>query len=244
VVVISSNLDEPRIHRRVESGEVGFVAKPFGLAELRAAIDAVAGCNGVGDPGAPVEGVGAPEEERRERAGGRRQVPSGTLLGGAAAVVLAVAVAGSVWVLDPGSPTLPDPPAASPPRGLQIEAVEPAGLLTEIPSALRWRPQPGAVSYRITLEGVDDTVLWSSELGDAEGGEVTIELPAEAADQLHPAVAYYWRVDALDADGAIFASSPRTRFQTLPPPGDASVEAGGASSPEAEGDAPAPNPAG
>jgi len=242
VVVISSHLEEPRIQRRVASGVVGFVAKPFGPVELAAAIDAVTG-DATGDrvePGAPAAGGGAPAQ--RTRSQGRWPAP-GPLLGVAAAVLLALTVGLSVSFLDPGPPTLPEPPATSPSRGVQIQVLGPAGLLTEIPSAFRWRPEPEAVSYRITLEGVDDTVLWSSEIGGADGGEAVIELPAEAADQLRPAAAYYWRVDALDADGAILAGSPRTRFRTLPPAEGAVVERSGTSSPDAEGDAPAVNPA-
>lgn len=131
-------------------------------------------------------------------------------LAAAATVVLA---AGFVFQLTrPGAPPLPAPPRSeSGVRGGEVEALQPAGEVAELPAELRWRPRSGAHAYRLRLSRVDDTVLW----------ETTVEspparLPGEVIRQLDRAVVYLWTVEALDASGATLARSEPVRFRARP----------------------------
>ena len=129
-----------------------------------------------------------------------------------AAAVILVLGAGMLFQLTrSGAPTLPAPGTGTVVRGGEVEAVAPVGEVAAIPSELRWEPRPGAVSYRVWLSTVDDTVLWETTVPAPPA-----RLPAEITGQLHRAVVYTWTVEALDASGARIAVSEPSRFRARP----------------------------
>lgn len=131
-----------------------------------------------------------------------------------AAAVILVLGAGILFQLSrSGAPSLPAPGTGNVVRGGEVEAVAPVGEVAGIPSELRWEPRPAAVSYRVRLSTVDDTVLWETTVPAPPA-----RLPAEIAGQLHRAVVYVWTVEALDASGARVAISEPVRFRARPDP--------------------------
>jgi hypothetical protein len=112
-----------------------------------------------------------------------------------------------------GAPPLPAPGTETVVRGGEVEAVSPVGEVPAIPVELDWKPRPGAVSYRVRLSAVDDTVLWETTVPAPP-----VRLPAEITGHLHRAVVYTWTVEALDASGARVASSEPVRFRARPSP--------------------------
>jgi anti-sigma factor RsiW len=112
------------------------------------------------------------------------------------------------------APPLPNPPpSGGVVRGGEVEALAPIGDVAAPPAELRWRPRPGAVSYRVTLSAVDGTVLWQSTVTAPSA-----RLPEEVVQELHRAVVYFWRVEALDAAGARLGASEPVRFRARPAP--------------------------
>ena len=133
-----------------------------------------------------------------------------------AAAVILVLGAGMLFQLSgPGAPPLPVPGTGTTVRGGEVEAVSPVGEVAGIPADLRWEPRPGAVSYRVRLATVDDTVLWETAVPAPPA-----RLPDPVAGQLHRAVVYVWIVEALDASGARIAVSEPVRFRARPAPGE------------------------
>ena len=130
-----------------------------------------------------------------------------------AAAAILVLGAGLLFQLTrSGAPPLPNPPASGGVvRGGEVEALYPIGEVAEVPAELRWRPRPGAVSYRVTLSTVDDAVLWQATVPAPPA-----RLPAGVVQGLHRAVVYLWTVEALDASGARLASSEPVRFRARP----------------------------
>lgn len=133
-----------------------------------------------------------------------------------AAAAILVLGAGLMFQLSrPGAPPLPVPGTGrgTTVRGGEVEVVAPVGEVAGIPPELRWEPRPGAVSYRVRLSTVDDTVLWETAVPAPPA-----RLPAPVAGQLHRAVVYVWTVEALDASGARIAVSEPVRFRARPDP--------------------------
>jgi hypothetical protein len=109
------------------------------------------------------------------------------------------------------APPLPAPPSSGVVRGGEVEPLVPIGDVEAVPAELRWAPRPGAVSYRVRLQTVDDTVLWEATVPVPPA-----RLPAEVAGRLQRAVVYVWSVEALDPAGARLASSESVRFRVRP----------------------------
>jgi hypothetical protein len=130
-----------------------------------------------------------------------------------AAAAMVILAAGFLFQLArPGAPPLPLPPGSgSVVRGGEVEALEPAGEVTEIPLELRWKPRTGGGAYRLRLSRVDDTVLWEATVPAPPA-----RLPGEVVQQLDRAVVYVWTVEALDASGARLARSEAVRFRVRP----------------------------
>jgi hypothetical protein len=124
----------------------------------------------------------------------------------AAGLILLFGVA--VQILRSPAPTLPEPEADDVIRGSEVEPIYPIGELEGMPIELRWKEVDEAQSYRVSLLGVDETILW----------EVTVpgspsRLPEALRERLHPRVVYFWRVEALDEQGARLAWSELIRFR-------------------------------
>ena len=134
------------------------------------------------------------------------------LLALAAAALVAVSTA-VLLLYRGGAPPLPDPPASDVLRGARVVPVAPLGEVPAPPATFRWREVEGAVSYRLTLSAVDDAVLWS---GTAVGA--SLSPPAAVRERLDQRVVYFWRVEALDADGARLAGSEPARFRWIAAP--------------------------
>ena len=137
----------------------------------------------------------------------RRGLPSWL----AAAAMLTVVVTGGVLLNQRRAPSLPAVPVESTVRSGEVILIEPVGTLERLPSTLSWEPVEGAVSYRVRILAVDDTVLFEQALDGT-----SVELPDATAATLHAAVTYTWQVDALDAGSALVARSQPTRFAVRP----------------------------
>jgi len=208
VMVVSSREDDPRVAAGMAAGELTFLRKPYGVGELEKALGRLGRETGRPDPSLPP--ITAPEPlitfgrdtPRRRRATGRAglAVWAGALM--AAGLV-------SVVLLRPEPPALPARPVGGVARGAVIALEHPVGLVDALPTRFSWEPVPTGTIYRLTLQAVDDVVLW-----DATTGDSSIVVTAAVADELRRGVAYFWRVEALDATGSILASSPRVRFQS------------------------------
>jgi len=98
-------------------------------------------------------------------------------------------------------------------RGGEVEAVSPLGEVAGIPAELRWLPRPGALSYRVRLSAVDDTILWEATVPAPPA-----RLPAEVIRTLHRAVVYVWSVEALGPAGERLGASEPVRFRARPAP--------------------------
>jgi hypothetical protein len=136
----------------------------------------------------------------------RRRLSFGIPLAMAAGVLLAV---GAIFqIVGPDAPPIGAPGTGMIMRGSEIEAVAPAGDIAQAPDALSWHEVPDAVSYRVSIVGVDGDTLWS---GAAAGSPAV--LPDAALTAMHPAVLYRWQVEAINANGARIAWSKPTPFR-------------------------------
>jgi len=125
----------------------------------------------------------------------------------AAAAVLVVAV-GGVMLRGPSAPTLPSLGPDTVLRGARVEVEFPRGDLDAVPRTMRWESVDGAAGYRVVVTAVDDTILIENTT------EIpSIELSDEDLGRMHPAVVYFWQVEALDSQGSRLAASERVRFR-------------------------------
>ena len=142
---------------------------------------------------------------------GRRPAPVWTRL--AAAAVLAIAAGLTLFTLRDRPPALPEPPRGGVVRGGEVVVEAPLGEVVAPPRELRWRPVPGAASYRVRLMTVDETPLW-----DVRATAPPAAIPADVEARLHRAVSYDWMVEAAAPDGTILARSAAARFRITPLP--------------------------
>ncbi|HSG39633.1 MAG TPA: zf-HC2 domain-containing protein [Thermoanaerobaculia bacterium] len=112
-----------------------------------------------------------------------------------------------------GPPALPAPETEETFRGGEVEAIAPVGEIAAAPTELSWRKVEGAMSYRVRLLTVDDTILLESTVA-----EPPVLVPAEIVGQLQPAVSYSWTVEALGPSGERLAVSEPVRFRARPTP--------------------------
>jgi len=129
----------------------------------------------------------------------------------AAAAMLTVAVTGGFLLTQRRAPSLPAVPVDSTVRSGEVTLIEPAGTLERMPSTFSWNDVDGAVSYRLQILAVDDSVLFERTTDGT-----SVELPDAIALTLHAAVTYTWQVDAFDGGGALVARSQPTRFEVRP----------------------------
>lgn len=215
VIVVSSHADAD-LPTRLGSARVEILAKPFPLEKLaRRSIALIAG--------EPAESTGAlPAAVMRKRdeiTASRRayRPPSRKTwpLLVAAAAVAALAVGGWLLLRPAAAPaTVPAPAAAAPASqpASKIEPVAPVGPIGEVPHQLVWHEVAGTRSYRVALRSVDEVVLFR---GETQGSR--IGLPPEIGQELRPALAYYWSVEALGDSGQSLAAATDIRFRFVPP---------------------------
>ena len=91
-------------------------------------------------------------------------------------------------------------------EGGSVVLFEPIGEVP-LPERLDWKIVPMASHYEVTIETADAETLWSEEV---EGPPVM--LPAEVVARMTPGATYFWRVEAVAADGTRWRSVT-TRFE-------------------------------
>jgi hypothetical protein len=191
---------ERDLARLFEAGEAGVLPEDvaFVVGRLEAA-----------SPVKPAAAAPRPERKVLQFPSRSRPAVWMTRLAAAAMVILA---AGLFLQRFMAAPPLPAPPASGGVvRGGEVELLAPLGDVAAAPTELRWVPRPGAVSYKVRLLAVDDTVLWEAKVPAPPA-----RLPAVVAQRLQPAVSYVWSVEALDAQGARLGGSEPARFRVRP----------------------------
>jgi hypothetical protein len=98
-------------------------------------------------------------------------------------------------------------------RSQEMEAIGPAGALSEAPRVLQWKTFAGTVRYKVLMMEVDDSPLWSDETSDS-----IVTIPDAIRAKMLPRKPVLWRVTALDSQGRVLASSQVQRFSVQPKP--------------------------
>ncbi len=226
VVLISSRSDDSSLIRRLQAGDVAFVSKPFAADELLAKVELSHTLTAQRSQSAgPFKNEGRPHREDvgyddtlaklMNSMGPRVETrPSNLALSRRrgrlqmAAVVALALGAGLVWrSLEPGPPPLAPPVAETVTRSAIIGSTSPRGPIPETPALLSWKPVGDAVSYRVDLRQIDNTVLWQSEVDRPE-----VELPQSVAEALDRSVIYTWNVNAFDSAQKRLATSGPVLF--------------------------------
>jgi hypothetical protein len=143
---------------------------------------------------------------RAARQGRRRRSFMGLPIAMAAGVLLVLGAA--LQLLGPHAPPIGAPGSGTAMRGSEIEAISPSGDVTVAPQSLDWRQVQNAVSYRVSILGVDGEPLWNETVS---GSPAT--LPESESSALHASVLYRWQVEAFDANGVRIAWSKPTPFR-------------------------------
>lgn len=126
----------------------------------------------------------------------------------AAAAMLVIAVGFFLQTSRPGPPALPDTASDTVVRGVALTVLSPVGEIEAMADELAWEAVDSAATYRVTLEAVDETVLW-----ETTGPQASAPLPEAVRARLHQAVKYIWRVDAFDSEGVRIAGSGPIEFR-------------------------------
>ncbi len=210
VLLISSYGGEPEVRRRLEAGDVAFLAKPFSPVELAEKV--ASAFERAKRRGEKAAGSGRDGEPVGRRPSPLRRVQP--LIWGLGLTIVLVAL----WRgYDHGPPPLPPAPApGAVTRGAVVDVVRPLGPVAQAPVELVWRPVDGAVSYAVSVYSIDGTALWQGETPRPPAA-----LPAEIAGALQRAVTYYWSVEALDAAGRRIGRSELAPFAIDASPSDA-----------------------
>ena len=93
-------------------------------------------------------------------------------------------------------------------RSARVEVLSPLGTLFHAPEKLEWQSVKGAVRYRISLEEVDHTAVWSGTVEQS-----SVFLPADVLAKVVPRKTFTWQVLALDAKGSVIGDSGTQRFK-------------------------------
>lgn len=206
VVLMSSAAEEPALRRALAAERPRFVRKPFSARDLGRAVEQALAAGPRRSLPAGREAEVVPPA--RKRPVGAWVVPAWAV---AAAGLAIVGTGFWLWTVEPALPPLPEPVAATARRGASVELDAPRGEIRELPAELRFQEVAGAGSYKVRILGVDERVLWESEAAAAP-----VALPLEVRASLHEGVVYYWRVEALDAEGEVMARSRPVKFRVTP----------------------------
>ncbi len=213
LIVVSSHADAD-LPTRLGSSRIEILAKPFPLDRLAKRCIALL----AGEPAESTGALPAAVIKKRQDAAEERHRPRTRKKG--KRVWPFVAVATLAFFLFAGwlalRPAPLEAPSAGPEKATEARAemkpLAPIGPIGELPRELSWQSFAGSKSYRIALRGVDEIVLWQGESTTTH-----IDLPAEVGGEIRPALAYYWSVEALSAQGERLAQSPWARFRFVPP---------------------------
>lgn len=91
-------------------------------------------------------------------------------------------------------------------EGGTVVLFEPIGEVP-LPERLDWKPVPLASHYEVTIETTTGETLWREEVDVPP-----VTLPAEVVARMEPGGTYFWRVEAVAADGTRWRSDT-TRFE-------------------------------
>jgi hypothetical protein len=121
----------------------------------------------------------------------------------AAALIAAITIGISMYVSEQGKPIFNGNVGIGNDRSGTIHITTPSGDLSQAPEQLTWNAWPGAVSYTVSITGVDidHTVVWSGETSQSSL-TVTPELKAK----MRPGKPLEWTVTAKDATGKEMAT--------------------------------------
>ena len=97
-------------------------------------------------------------------------------------------------------------------RAGEVTGLAPVGDVEAAPDKLRWQPAAGATQYRVQILDVEELPVWSAM---AAPGQVELALPAEARALMLPHKTLFWKVEALDRQGQVLASSALERFRVI-----------------------------
>jgi hypothetical protein len=124
------------------------------------------------------------------------------------ALAAAVAIEAAAGLAVSCSPDPAPPPAGAPveSRASGLQLVSPAGEARG-PLEFRWQPSATAASYRLHFIDGREREIYTAELK-----ETRHPLPASVLDQMEDPVTYFWRVDALDADGRVIETTNMMSF--------------------------------
>ena len=123
--------------------------------------------------------------------------------------VLPLAAALAIAALAPVMYRALNPPAAveDTVRGTELQPVAPVGEVSAV-SAFEWQSPIRASKYRIAVYR-GPNLVWTTDAGGAR-----VALPAGVT--IEPGVEHSWQASALDAEGTVRMSSPRTAFTIRP----------------------------
>ena len=93
-------------------------------------------------------------------------------------------------------------------RSQAVPVIGPVGDQAQAPHELQWQAAAGANSYSVKLMEVDRTELWSTTVS-----HTSVPLPPNILAKIAPLKTLIWQVTALDATGAVLASSGPQQFQ-------------------------------
>ncbi len=118
----------------------------------------------------------------------------------AAAIVAAVAL--SLWQARPRENPLAPPPL----RGIGAREISATGSIQDGVFTASWKPVRDTRSYRVQVfDSIGEPVTWT------ETSKTTFSAPIGPAPRGEPR---YWKVQALDDDRVVIASSPLLKIQT------------------------------
>ena len=96
-------------------------------------------------------------------------------------------------------------------RSQEVQVVAPMGDLQKVPGKLEWKAVQGAAAYKILVTEVDRTEVWNTQTTDT-----FVTIPNSVAVKIRVRKPFYWKVTALDPNGAVLASSQAQRFVVTP----------------------------
>jgi hypothetical protein len=130
----------------------------------------------------------------------------------AAAALVAVLVAGGLFLRGPRAPELPRDVTTGGEitRSLAVSVIGPIGDQQDTPARLQWRPVQGAARYRVRLMEVDRHEIWSASTSETEA-----ELPPAVLPAIAPGRTLIWEVTAFGASGTMIAQSGPQTFRLV-----------------------------
>ena len=103
-------------------------------------------------------------------------------------------------------------------RTQELQVIEPVGEVPSGPETLRWQVFPGASGYQVSVMEIDQTILWHAQTHDQ-----SLTIPVAVRDKMFPGKPLLWRVEAVNSQGRVVASSQVQRFSVQRKPATSAV---------------------